>query len=51
MTSKVINLGDLCTECTHLQSGNSFITNAPLDNNGKGEAFSPTDSVATGLEN
>jgi uncharacterized OsmC-like protein len=49
MTSKLIYLGDLRTECTHIQSGNSFITDAPLDNNGKGEAFSPTDTVATGL--
>lgn len=49
MTSKVTYLGDLRTECTHLQSENSFITDAPLDNNGKGEAFSPTDTVATGL--
>ncbi|HLT33702.1 MAG TPA: OsmC family protein [Aquaticitalea sp.] len=51
MTSKVIYIGDLRTECTHLQSGNTFITDAPLDNNGKGEAFSPTDTVATGLAN
>lgn len=49
MTSKVTYLGDLRTECKHLQSGNAFITDAPLDNNGKGEAFSPTDTVATGL--
>lgn len=49
MISKVIYLGDLRTECTHLQSGNTFITDAPLDNNGKGEAFSPTDTVATGF--
>ena len=49
MTSKVTYLGDLRTECTHLQSGSSFITDAPVDNNGKGEAFSPTDTVATGL--
>ncbi|TDU39416.1 putative OsmC-like protein [Gelidibacter sediminis] len=49
MTSKVVYLGDLRTECTHEQSGNAFITDAPLDNNGKGLAFSPTDTVATGL--
>ncbi len=49
MTSNVTYLGDLRTECRHLQSGNIFVTDAPLDNNGKGEAFSPTDSVATGL--
>lgn len=49
MTSKVTYLGELRTECVHLQSDNSFITDAPLDNNGRGEAFSPTDTVATGL--
>jgi putative redox protein len=49
MTSKIIYLGDLRTEATHLQSGNSIVTDAPLDNNGKGEAFSPTDLVATGF--
>lgn len=51
MTSKVTYLGGLRTENTHLKSGNSFVTDAPLDNNGKGEAFSPTDTVATGLAN
>ena len=49
MTSKVVYLGDLRTECTHEKSGDSFITDAPTDNNGKGLAFSPTDTVATGL--
>ncbi len=49
MTSKVTYLGDLRTESVHLKSSNSFITDAPTDNNGKGEAFSPTDTVATGL--
>ena len=49
MTSKVTYLGNLRAECVHLKSGNSFITDAPLDNNGKGEAFSPTDTVATGI--
>ncbi|MGS2762299.1 OsmC family protein [Sinomicrobium sp. M5D2P9] len=49
MTSKVTYKGDLRTECEHLQSGNIFITDAPTDNNGKGEAFSPTDTVATAL--
>ena len=48
-TAKVTYLGNLRTECEHLKSGASFITDAPLDNNGKGEAFSPTDTVATGL--
>tara|TARA_B100000809_G_scaffold245063_1_gene271648 strand:+ start:2048 stop:2449 length:402 start_codon:yes stop_codon:yes gene_type:complete len=49
MTSKVTYLGDLRTESVHLKSDNSFLTDAPVDNNGKGEAFSPTDTVATGL--
>jgi len=49
MTSKVTYLGDLRTESVHLKSGNSFLTDAPTDNNGKGEAFSPTDTIATGL--
>ncbi len=40
-------LGDLRTECTHLQSGNKLITDAPTDNQGRGEAFSPTDLLAT----
>ena len=50
-TSKVTYLGNLRTECVHLKSGATFITDAPIDNNGKGEAFSPTDTVATGLAN
>ncbi len=49
MTSTVIYQGDLRTECTHNASGNTFITDAPVDNHGKGEAFSPTDTVATAL--
>jgi uncharacterized OsmC-like protein len=49
MTSKVTYLGELRTQCTHVRSGNEFITDAPLDNNGRGEAFSPTDTVATAL--
>lgn len=49
MTSKIIYQGDLRTECEHIQSGNKYITDAPLDNQGKGEAFSPTDNVATSL--
>ena len=48
MTSKVIYKGSLRTEATHLRSGNTIITDAPTDNKGKGEAFSPTDLVATG---
>ena len=42
-------LGDLRTEATHIQSGTKLITDAPTDNNGKGEFFSPTDLVATSL--
>ena len=49
MTSKVIYKGSLRTEATHLRSGNTIITDAPTDNKGKGEAFSPTDLVATAL--
>ncbi len=49
MTSKVIYLGDLRTQCEHIHSGNKMITDAPLDNQGKAEAFSPTDTVATAL--
>lgn len=49
MTSRVVYQGNLRTECEHVKSGNSFITDAPTDNNGKGEAFSPTDTVATAL--
>lgn len=48
-TSKVTYQGNLRTVCEHLKSGNTYITDAPTDNNGKGEAFSPTDTVATGL--
>ena len=48
-TSKIVYLGDLRTQATHLQSGVEIITDAPVDNNGKGEAFSPTDLVATAL--
>ena len=51
MTSKVTYLGNLRTENLHLKSGDTFFTDAPTDNNGKGEAFSPTDTVATGLAN
>lgn len=49
MTSKVIYNGGLRTTCEHLRSGDTFITDAPIDNNGQGQAFSPTDIVATGL--
>lgn len=49
MTSRVTYTGGLRTTSEHIRSGNSFITDAPIDNNGLGEAFSPTDTVATGL--
>ena len=49
MTSKVTYQGGLRTEAKHLLSGNTIITDAPVDNKGKGEAFSPTDLVATAL--
>jgi putative redox protein len=48
-TSIVKYLGNLRTEATHLQSKSSIITDAPVDNHGKGEAFSPTDTLATSL--
>ncbi|NNT72504.1 OsmC family protein [Flavobacterium sp. IMCC34852] len=48
-TSRVTYLGDLRTSSIHLQSGSEIISDAPLDNNGKGEAFSPTDTVANGF--
>ncbi|MDR3696282.1 OsmC family protein [Mucilaginibacter sp.] len=48
-TIETTYLGDLRTEATHLQSGTKIITDAPLDNQGKGEAFSPTDLLAAAL--
>lgn len=48
-TSKVTYLGELRTSSIHINSGSEIISDAPLDNNGKGEAFSPTDTVANGL--
>lgn len=48
-TSKIVYKGNLRTESIHLQSGSTIITDAPTDNNGKGEAFSPTDLLATSL--
>ncbi|MFB3788041.1 MAG: OsmC family protein [bacterium] len=41
--------GDLHCEAVHGPSGNRLVTDAPVDNGGRGEAFSPTDLVATGL--
>ena len=51
MTSKVIYTGELRTTCIHIASGSEYITDAPKDNHGLGQAFSPTDTVATGLAN
>lgn len=48
-TAKTKYLGDLRTEITHLRSGSVIITDAPVDNKGKGENFSPTDMVASAL--
>ncbi|HZY35112.1 MAG TPA: OsmC family protein [Mucilaginibacter sp.] len=48
-TIETIYLGGLRTEATHVQSGTKIITDAPLDNQGKGEAFSPTDLLSASL--
>lgn len=48
-TANITYVGDLRTVCIHLQSGTEILTDAPTDNHGKGEAFSPTDLVATAL--
>ena len=48
-TSKVIYLNELRTNAIHLASKNTIVTDAPLDNQGKGQAFSPTDLAATSL--
>ncbi len=49
LTSTVIYKGELRTEANHIQSNTIIHTDAPKDNHGKGEAFSPTDLVATAL--
>ena len=46
---KTTYISELRTEATHVQSGNKLISDTPLDNKGKGEAFSPTDLLATSL--
>jgi uncharacterized OsmC-like protein len=48
-TAKTKYLGDLRTEIAHLRSGSVITTDAPVDNKGKGENFSPTDLVASAL--
>ena len=49
MTATILYQGDLRCECTHLQSGSLFETDAPTDNRGKGERFSPTDTLCISL--
>jgi len=49
ITIKTIYEGNLRTKAKHLRSANEIITDAPVDNQGKGEAFSPTDLLATSL--
>lgn len=48
-TSTLKYLGNLRTELTHTKSGQVVVTDAPKDNNGKGEAFSPTDLMSSSL--
>lgn len=49
MTATVVYKGDLRCECTHLQSGTIIETDAPTDNRGKGQRFSPTDTLCVSL--
>lgn len=48
-TATITYLGELRNSATHLRSGQTIITDAPLDNKGRGEAFSPTDLLSTSL--
>lgn len=48
-TAEITYTGELSTQSVHLKSGKTILTDAPPDNNGKGEAFSPTDLLATSL--
>jgi len=48
-TAKTTYIGGLRTEAVHLKSGTQMVTDAPVDNQGKGESFSPTDMVATAM--
>ncbi|MFK7000875.1 OsmC family protein [Flavobacterium oreochromis] len=48
-TSKITYLGELRTSSIHINSGSEIISDAPVDNHGRGEAFSPTDTVANAL--
>lgn len=47
--AKIKYKGELRTEAVHLKSGNIVVTDAPIDNKGKGETFSPTDLLCTSL--
>ncbi len=49
MTASIVYKGHLRCECTHLQSGTMIETDAPTDNRGKGERFSPTDTLCVAL--
>jgi putative redox protein len=49
MTANIEYKGNLRCECTHLQSGTVIETDAPTDNKGKGERFSPTDTLCVAL--
>lgn len=48
-TAKIVYLGEIRSKATHIRSGSTILIDAPIDNKGKGEAFSPTDLLATSL--